>query len=253
MYFFVYLEYHLSQANILTLNNKHKALTITLLIAGTIILFVFNLNLRQHTKFANESYYELEPEKELTEQEKKLLETLERLNNSKPETNNAFNETKKSKQFAKAYKVIAPPQDYVPKQTNSTKHQLEERKDHETPIESKLNEATLAKYSKVKDLLEQQKSGGNNSKSSISFSLKNRDKIHIPIPIYLCEKDGKIVINITVNAKGDVTDAYPNTTSTSQNKCLIDHALDYAKQSRFSTDTSKDSQIGSITFYFVGK
>lgn len=237
----------------MTLKNNHKALIITLLISGTVVLTVFNLHLKQHTKFTTESYYELEPEKELTEQEQKILETLERLNNSKPETNTAFNENQKAKQFAQAYKTIPPPQDYVPKQINNTENQLESRTTYEVPEDSKLNAEALAKYSKVNDLLKQQQSGGNNSKSSISFSLKNRDKIHIPIPIYLCEEDGKIVINITVNAKGNVTDAYTNTSSTSENKCLIEHALDYAKQSRFSSDASKNSQIGSITFYFIGK
>ncbi len=237
----------------MNINNKHKALIITLLISGAVVLSVFNLSLKQHDKFATESYYELEPEKELTAQQQKILETLQRLNNTKPETNAAFNENIKAKQFAQAYKTIAPPKDYIPKQLNTTENKLETKKVYEVPENSKLNAAAIANYSKVNDILKQQQSEGNNSKSSISFSLKNREKVHIPIPIYLCEKGGKIVINITVNAKGNVKDAYANTTSTSQNKCLIDHALDYAKQSRFSPDTLKDSQIGSITFYFIGK
>ena len=59
----------------------------------------------------------LEPEEELTEEEIKILEALERLNASKAETNQAFNESQQSKQFAQAYKPIAPPEDYVPKTT----------------------------------------------------------------------------------------------------------------------------------------
>ena len=31
------------------------------------------------------------------------------------------------------------------------------------------------------------------------------------------------------------------------------NALEYAKESLFSADASKPSQIGSITFYFIGK
>jgi TonB family protein len=77
--------------------------------------------------------------------------------------------------------------------------------------------------------------------------------VFIPIPVYLCEVDGKIVVNITVNSNGNVVDAYVNTSSTSSNECLIEHALDYAKQSQFSEDASNESQVGSITFFFIGK
>jgi len=237
----------------LNLKDKHKAVLITLLITGSVVLSIFNLSLKLQPEIASESYYEIEPEKELTEEEIKLLETLESLNNAKAETNEAFNETQKPKHFAQAYKTIAPPQDYIPKSTNISENESATRKNYEIPEDSKLNTEELAKFSKVNDLLKQQQSDGNNSKSSIRFSLKNRKKIHIPIPVYLCEVDGKIVVNITVNASGKVIDTYLNTSSTSDNECLIGHAMDYAKQSKFSADASKKTQIGSITFYFIGK
>lgn len=237
----------------MNLNDQHKALLITLLITGSVVLSVFNLSLKQQSDLASESYYEIEPEKELTEEELKILETLEKLNNSKAETNEAFNETQKAKHFAQAYKTIAPPKDYIPKSTNTSENQSVSRKTYEISEDSKLNTEELAKFSKVNDLLKQQQSDGNNSKSSIRFSLKNRKKVHIPIPVYLCEIDGKIVVNVTVNAAGNVIDSYVNTSSTSDNECLIEHALDYAKRSQFSADGSKEKQIGSITFFFIGK
>lgn len=236
----------------MNLSDQHKALLITLLISGTVILSVFNLSIKKQREFASESYYELEPEKELTKEEIKILEALEKLNNSKAETNEAFNEAQKSKHFAQAYKTIAPPEDYVPKHTNTSKNQDIARKTYDIPEDSKLNSEALNTFSKVNDLLKQQQSG-NNAKSSIRFSLKNRKKTHIPIPVYLCEVDGKIVVNITVNSMGNVIDAYVNTSSTSNNECLIEHAIDYAKQSQFSADASKETQIGSITFFFIGK
>ena len=85
------------------------------------------------------------------------------------------------------------------------------------------------------------------------YSLVNRTHVYLPTPIYLCELGGKIVVNITVNFEGDVVSAFLNTSSTSTNECLIDHALEYAKEARFNSDSSKESQIGSITFYFIGK
>lgn len=235
------------------LTNQHKALLITLLLTGTVVLSVFNLSLKKHSEFISESYYEMEPEEELTEEEQKILEALEQLNNSKAETNNAFNETNNSKQFAQAYKPIAPPEDYVPKTRDASESGEAYKKEYQEPEDSKLNNEEISSFSKVNDLLKKQQNEGENTKSTISFSLVNRKKVYIPIPVYLCEKGGKIVINITVNAKGKVTDAYVNTSSSTTNECLVEHALEYAKNSEFSADASKKSQIGSITFNFIGK
>ena len=237
----------------MNLTNQHKALLLTFLVSGTVVLSVFNLSLKQQNELASESYYEIEPEEELTEEEIKLLEALEQLNNTKAETNSAFNETQKTKHFAQAYKTIAPPEDYVPKRNSNLESEAVNEKVYEADEASKVNSEELSSFSKVNDLLKQQKDDGNNSKSSISFSLVNRTRVHIPIPVYLCENNGRIVVSITVSAKGNVVDAYVNTASNSSNECLIEHALEYAKESVFSADASKATQIGSITFSFIGK
>lgn len=237
----------------MNLTDQHKALLITLLISGTVVLTVFNIGLKQQNDLAAESYYLLEPEKEPTPEEAKILETLEKLNSAKAETNSAFNETQKSKHFSQAYKTIAPPEDYVPQSENSSPNTSKSYAKKYEPIESKLNKDQLSSFDKVNDLLKKQTEAANNSKSTISYSLSNRKKIYIPIPVYLCEVDGRVIINITVNSAGNVTDAYVNTSSNSSNDCLIKHALEYAKKSRFNSDGSKASQIGSITFNFIGK
>lgn len=234
------------------LTNQHKALLITLLLSGTVLLSIFNLGLKKQNDAIAESYYEIEPEKELTEEEIKVLEALEQLKGGKAETNKAFNQSQQSKHFAQAYKPIAPPEDYVPKHNSSEGYSKPHEKEY-IPDESRVDQEEISSFDKVNDLLKKQNEDANNAKSTISFSLANRTKVFIPIPVYLCEVDGKIVVNITVNGKGKVTDAYVNTSSTSSNECLIEHALEYAKQSRFSADTSKASQLGSITFYFIGK
>ncbi|WP_341216657.1 TonB family protein [uncultured Wocania sp.] len=237
----------------MNLTNQHKALLITLLLTGTVVLSIFNLGLKKQSEFISESYYEMEPEEELTEEEIKILEALEQLNASKAETNNAFNETSNNKHFAEAYKPIAPPEDYVPKNNNASEQNEAFKKEYDKLDDSKLNTEELSSFSKVNDLLKKQQDEGANTKSTISFSLVDRKKVYIPIPVYLCEIGGKIVVNITVNAKGNVTDAYINSSSSTSNECLTEHALEYAKKSQFSTDTTKKSQIGSITFYFIDK
>ncbi|RED50645.1 hypothetical protein DFQ02_101682 [Seonamhaeicola aphaedonensis] len=237
------------------LSDQHKALLITFLIAGTVVMLVFSLSLKQKQKGIAESYYEIEPEEELTEEELKVIEALEKLNNSKAETNAAFNQNKSANKFAQAYKTIAPPEDYVPNTSDfNSDETLNSLKDkYKNEHKDELDNEALSKFDKANDVLKKQLEEGNNSKSTIGFSLKGRTKVHIPIPVYLCENSGTIVVNITVNAQGSVVDAYVNTTSNSENECLIEHALEYAKESVFSGDASKVSQIGSITFNFIGK
>lgn len=202
-----------------------------------------------------ESYYELEPEKELTPEEAKILEALEKINASKAETNSAFNETENNKHFAQAYQQIAPPKDYVPatSEENDGADDASNSIGENKPIKPAINKEQLSSFNKVNDLLKAQQNEGVNTKSTVSFSLKDRKKVYIPIPVYLCEVDGKIVINITVNANGKVIDTYVNNSSTSKNECLIEHATQYAKESYFSADASKKTQLGSITFSFIGK
>ncbi len=239
----------------MNLTNQHKALLLTILITGTVVLSVFNLSLKKQNERMAESYYEMEPEPELTEEELKILEALENQNNAKAETNKAFNETKNNKHFAEAYKPIAPPEDYQPKSSNlNSSDAIESYKSkYKDSNPAKLKHEDLSSFSKVNDLLKKQKEDGANTKSTVSYSLKNRDDRHLPIPVYLCETSGKIVVNITVNSNGDVIDAYTNTSSTSSNECLIEHAIQYAKDAKFSGDASKKTQIGSITFNFIGK
>jgi len=241
----------------LNLTNQHKALLITFFLSGTVVLSVFNFNLKQHEELASESYYEMEPEKELTEEDIKIMEALEKINNTKAETNSAFNETANNKQFADAYKPIAPPEDYEYSKPSDNNEDGDGENSsampEEKPNKPAGNKDQLSSFSKVNDLLKKQRAESVNTKSTISFSLVNRKKVDIPIPVYLCEVGGKIVISIKVNDKGTVTDTSVNTSSSTNNACLIENALESAKNSLFSADSSKKEQIGTITFNFIGK
>ncbi|WP_246454683.1 energy transducer TonB [Hyunsoonleella aquatilis] len=239
----------------MNLSNQHKALLLTLLIMGTVVLSVFNFSLIKQKERIAESYYEIEPEPELTEEEIKVLEALGNQNNAKAETNQAYNETQQNKHFAQAFKPIAPPEDYEP-QVNHSDHKgfIDSYKSkHKSTNPAKLKNEDINSFSKVNDLLKKQQNDGANTRSTMSYSLVNRKHYYLPTPVYLCENGGKIVVNITVNSNGDVIDAYVNTSSTSSNECLVEHALQYAENAKFSKDASKDEQIGSITFNFIGK
>ena len=223
--------------------NKHKALLITFLVSGTLVLAMFNMHIKKHQYSVAEQYYEIEPEV-LTEEEQAL--------HAKAETNQAFNENLKTKRFSQAYKRIAPPEDYVRPDLSKSQDQSASNTivKESTPIHQK----DVESFRKVNAVLKKQlEEDPNNSKSSMSYSLVNRKHHFLPTPVYLCEQGGKVVINITVNALGKVINTTLNGASGSSNQCLVDHALEYAKRARFNADNSKTLQIGTITFHFRGK
>lgn len=215
---------------------------------------MFTFHLKQQNPYITESYYEVEPktEEELQQEE---LEKAEAEDQANAETNKAFNETENYKHFAEAYQPIAPPEDYE----YMPSEDLNDNNDINKTLSSQpeIDEEVLSSFDNVNSVLKKQQSNLSqqsvNKKSSMHYSLVNRTHKFLPTPIYLCETGGKIVVNITVNSNGKVTQALVNEAASVDNQCLKDHALEYANEARFSTDTSKKSQLGSITFYFEGK
>ena len=244
---------------------RYKAFLITILISGILLLSLFYIGIKNKTALITESFYEVDPQ---TEKEIKKIEETKDLNaNNTRSTNQASNEDETFKEMMRNFKTV---EDAPPNQED-----IKEIVNLENTHEKTLKTATRSSYSqnskqyalqeddrkrfrKAKDIVSMQTSkntvnnSSNNSNSSVTYSLKNRVDLKLPPPIYLCETSGKIIVNITVNSFGYVTDAYINTTSSSKNQCLIDTAITYAKNARFSKANRKH-QIGSITYYFMGK
>jgi len=85
----------------------------------------------------------------------------------------------------------------------------------------------------------------------ISFSLAGRSAVYMHVPAYQCEGGGQVVVDITVNRNGKVTDASVGSTST-HDDCILDRAVEAARLSRFNVDGSApDRQQGTITYLFV--
>lgn len=258
---------------------KHKATIITVLITGTLIFAMFSFGLTQKAQMVSETFYELQPEKT---PEEKLLEQLSLNENIGQSTNKAFNETDEFKEIMKNFKSLdrndfdknakkteaenlqSPEEETQETQTTQTAEIKQELaiNDNERSSFSKINEIIAKRSEKKRQSLASNGNDANdntalndyrNRNSSVSYSLKERKDIHLPPPVYLCEDSGKIVINITVASSGAVTTvAYNQAASTSTNQCLIDSALEYAKEARFDV-SSTPSQIGTITYIFVGK
>lgn len=222
---------------------------------------MFAFHLRQQDDRVAESFYELVPETE-EEEEKRLLEELA---SKLPQTNSAFNEDQEFKDLMKNFKSVNSNDFEKTMKSIEDEQALEDDSDVLTQNSKianasngnyALNDVDKSSYQKIKDKLamhtQDASQKGVNANSSVTYSLSGRQIQDHDTPRYLCEISGKMVINITVNSEGVVTDAYVNTSSTSSNECLIEHALEYAKAVTFDS-SSRTSQLGSITFYFKGK
>lgn len=86
----------------------------------------------------------------------------------------------------------------------------------------------------------------------IYYDLENRFHRKLPLPIYLCEGDGKVVVDIAVNRKGSVLKSSINNNETAiVNECLYKAAIKAASQSRFNISYSApEIQKGRITYHF---
>ena len=241
---------------------KHKAAIITLLLTGIVVLSLFSFQLKLKGKLLTESYYLIEPEEELTKEEQKIIEDL-----NKSASNKAFNEDEEYKEMMRNFKSISA-NDF-----ERTTKELEEAKASETEVKEDisintsslgsdntyaLNANETGSYKKLQEQLnkrlenKKQAEAHAKTKSTLTYSLKGRTLTYSDNPRYLCEKGGKIVVSIHVNHKGQVFDAFINGASNSNNQCLIDHAIEYAKSVEFDT-SSKTDQLGTITFLFSGK
>jgi hypothetical protein len=239
--------------------DQHKAAIITFLISGIVVLGLFSAQLKLKGDLITESYYLIEPEPEITEEELQKIEDL-----TGPSTNKAFNEDQEYKEMMRNFKTVSA-NDF-----ERTTKALEEAKANEVQEETSidksyansnayaLNSKETESYKKLQDelnkRLENKKIADEHAKtkSTLTYSLKGRTLSYYKIPRYLCEFGGKIVVSIKVNGSGNVYDAYINGSSNSDNQCLINHAIEYAKSVQFDTSERTD-QLGTITFLFKGK
>jgi TonB family protein len=233
--------------------DRHKALIITLLIFGILILGLYNFNLSNSNQKAREFLVDLdnyrleeqaepEPEPEEAEQQPQTRPSMQ--------THRAFNEEQEARN------------ENFDQQLNEIldRNSANREESSENEAESSSGDYNIANTPRERP---QQRSDGNNTtnetstqsggidNSSITFSLVGRSAVHIPNPIYTCDRAGKVVVNITVDAQGRVTSTSLNKgSSTSSNQCLTENALQYAAGAIFSQLPGRNSQPGTITYYF---
>jgi TonB family protein len=89
--------------------------------------------------------------------------------------------------------------------------------------------------------------------ATASYVLEGRNDLELPAPSYTCRTEGRVVVDIKVNQKGEVKSVAVNThRSNTTNECLINAALQYAKRARFNQNFNAASmQNGTITFVYA--
>lgn len=231
------------------LDNQMKAMLITIGCVGLLIVGLIGVKMGKE-----EARKELLMELDVAEQLAKLEEPKEEPQKQeliKPErtvTNEAFNQSEKvtDEVFESRLQDIiernAEAREALESSSSSGTANLDSGKGQaETTSKPKATAESLKTTSKYKS----------NRRSNISYYLPTRTKVQIPNPIYTCDKEGTVVINITVNQYGHVTKTdYNKSQSSTSNGCLIDEALYYAERARFSEDAARESQKGTISYQF---
>jgi hypothetical protein len=89
-------------------------------------------------------------------------------------------------------------------------------------------------------------------KSNIKYYLENRYHVRLPIPVYLAEGGGEVVVDILVNRDGRVLSATPRPNPKISDMTIFAYAKQAAEKTRFNADPSApEKQRGTITYVFV--
>ncbi|WP_289645125.1 energy transducer TonB family protein [Maribacter aestuarii] len=242
----------------MNLNRQQLSLIITIFSMGIVVLVLYNIHLggqEEQDDYVVEMVMEEDLIEELTPEEEKILEELSKADPI--QSHMAYNET-------------AKPNYGNPEPLKTLEEILEEKAEMSDgdPSEDLISDSEYAakikelakKREEQKQLLgekEAEKQEFTNNlakrKTSISYSLVNRNSYRLPPPIYTCIEGGKVVINIEVDALGNVIDAdFNERSSGTSNGCLVDNAIAYALKAKFSAG-DKSSQKGTITYLFQRK
>lgn len=242
----------------MNLNRQQLSLLITIFSMGIVVLVLYNIHLGAEQEDDDDYVVEMVLEdlpEELTKEEEELLEELSKTEAIK--SHMAFNETSKPsygnpeplqtleeimeeramENDGKIAENLLSDADFVQRVKELAKKREEKKQ--------MLGEKESQKQEYTKNLAER--------RTSISFSLVDRNGYRLPPPIYTCIEGGKVVVNIEVDNLGNVIDASFNEKSSgTSNGCLVDNAIAYAYKAQFST-SDKSTQKGTITYLFQGK
>jgi hypothetical protein len=90
--------------------------------------------------------------------------------------------------------------------------------------------------------------------SNIVYYLENRYHLRLPVPVYLSQGGGTIIVDIVVNRQGEVIEAEPRDDRSIRDKQLFAYAKEAATRTVFNSDnTAPARQKGTIQYTFVAQ
>ncbi len=91
-------------------------------------------------------------------------------------------------------------------------------------------------------------------KSNIHYFLENRFHARLPIPVYLAEGGGEVIVDIVVGRDGQVLSADPRPNPKISDMTILAYAKQAAEKTWFNADPSApEKQKGTITYQFVAQ
>jgi hypothetical protein len=224
---------------------QRKARRYTLALSALLLLALLSISAQLPSQ---EKTYEIEILEDLEEDYFKNLEE-KRFEAFKIETNQASNEAA-TKSALEAPEPLA-----------SLEELSKRRSENGSAVAEGFGSGLNSISSAVEDRLNRMKANSSTpgepiklaKKTIISYDLKGRVHQKLPVPNYTCLEGGEVVINVSVDYKGRVIDAWYNPYfSSSSNGCLIAQAIEYARRSLFQ-ESGKNVQEGTITYLFPAK
>ncbi|MCY1722792.1 hypothetical protein OU798_20765 [Prolixibacteraceae bacterium Z1-6] len=90
--------------------------------------------------------------------------------------------------------------------------------------------------------------------SNIIYYLDNRYHISLPVPVYLSQGGGTVIVDIKVNRSGKVTEANARENNSIRDQQIFLYAQEAASRTVFNADNSAPlSQKGTIQYTFVAQ
>ena len=240
------------------LNRHQLSFLITFLTMALVVLSLFSIHLgstKEEEYVIELSLADEDIDKIIEEQEKEMKE----MANADPiKSHMAFNETAKPS-FGNPEPLKTLDELMEEKASASESEETKDLLSSESGYAANLKELEKKRKEKQQLLGEKdaQKTERTNNlakrRTSVSYSLVDRNSFRLPPPIYTCLAGGKVVVNITVDTLGNVTTAEFNSKSSdTSNGCLVENAITYAYKAKFNT-SDRASQKGTITYIFQEK
>jgi hypothetical protein len=101
---------------------------------------------------------------------------------------------------------------------------------------------------------EQVRQANYKGKSNIHYNLENRYHTRLPIPVYLAQGGGEVIVDIVVSKDGRVLSANPRINDRIKDMIIFAYAKQAAEKTEFNADPSApDRQRGTISYMFVAQ